>query len=214
MCFFLLLLQIQDNPRAFKDVDVDTDDHGNYTVEPHTDTLRSIPLNWKLSEQYVDMSMKSAAAAAAAAADGDELMTNTIVPSSIDDEVTTMNATDEINDDATTVDTMAYNLKNDTCVGEPEYCNYTELEYRQMVYDYIFPTPGEWVLVACHAVVFLVGLVSFAGYRCDHSPNFIASNRKSTRFVLCFSHRSIHTKCYTQFRFSHSQFYGVTNNPA
>lgn len=50
---------------------------------------------------------------------------------------------------------------NDTCVGEPEYCNLTEVEYLEMLYDYIFPTPGEWVLIGFHAAVFLVGLVSF-----------------------------------------------------
>lgn len=50
--------------------------------------------------------------------------------------------------------------ENYTCVGEPEYCNYTEGEYLEMVYDYIFPTPGEWVLIGFHTIVFLVGLVS------------------------------------------------------
>lgn len=50
--------------------------------------------------------------------------------------------------------------ENYTCVGEPEYCNYTEEEYLEMVYDYIFPTPGEWVLIGFHTIVFLVGLVS------------------------------------------------------
>ena len=50
--------------------------------------------------------------------------------------------------------------ENTTCVGEPEYCNFTEEEYLQMVYDYIFPTPGEWVLIGFHTVVFLIGLVS------------------------------------------------------
>lgn len=49
---------------------------------------------------------------------------------------------------------------NGTCIGEPEYCNYTEQEYNEMIYDYIFPTPGEWVLIGFHTVVFLVGLVS------------------------------------------------------
>lgn len=50
---------------------------------------------------------------------------------------------------------------NNTCVGEPEYCNFTEAEYLGMLYDYIYPTPGEWFLICCHAIVFLVGSVSF-----------------------------------------------------
>lgn len=50
--------------------------------------------------------------------------------------------------------------QNETCVGAPEYCNYTREEYIKMLYDYIFPTTGEWILIGCHAVVFVVGLVS------------------------------------------------------
>lgn len=46
------------------------------------------------------------------------------------------------------------------CVGEPEYCNHTEEEYNEMLNAYIFPTPGEWVLIGCHSLVFLIGLVS------------------------------------------------------
>lgn len=52
------------------------------------------------------------------------------------------------------------NSTNYTCVGEPEYCNLTEEEYLEMIYEYLFPTPGEWVLIGCHTIVFLVGLVS------------------------------------------------------
>lgn len=51
-------------------------------------------------------------------------------------------------------------IYNDTCVGELEYCNYTEGEYNDMLYNYIFPTPGEWVAIGFHLAVFLVGLVS------------------------------------------------------
>lgn len=57
-------------------------------------------------------------------------------------------------------DSNACYTENYTCVGEPEYCNYTEGEYLEMIYDYIFPTPGEWVLIGFHTIVFLVGLVS------------------------------------------------------
>lgn len=50
--------------------------------------------------------------------------------------------------------------QNETCVGAPEYCNYTREEYIKMLYDYIFPTTGEWILIGCHGIVFIVGLVS------------------------------------------------------
>lgn len=142
------MLQIQDSPRTFEDVDVD--DHVNYTLE-NSDTFKNLALNWIHSEQYVDVPMKS----------DEELMTNT-AKLLLNEGTPNPNTTYEITDGGTTVDTfMAFNLNNETCVGEPEYCNYTEHEYRQMVYEYLFPTPGEWVLIGCHAVVFLVGLVSF-----------------------------------------------------
>lgn len=51
--------------------------------------------------------------------------------------------------------------ENITCVGAPEYCNYTYEEYQSMLYDYIFPTTGEWILIGFHAAVFTIGLVSF-----------------------------------------------------
>lgn len=49
---------------------------------------------------------------------------------------------------------------NITCVGEPIYCNYTYEEYVQMLYDYIYPTVPEWILIISHSVVFIMGLVS------------------------------------------------------
>lgn len=49
---------------------------------------------------------------------------------------------------------------NITCVGEPIYCNYTYDEYVQMLYDYIYPTVPEWILIISHTVVFFMGLVS------------------------------------------------------
>lgn len=48
-----------------------------------------------------------------------------------------------------------------TCVGEKEYCNYTREEYIGLLYDYIYPTTGEWILIGSHCVVFLMGLVSY-----------------------------------------------------
>lgn len=49
---------------------------------------------------------------------------------------------------------------NITCMGDPIYCNYTYEEYVEMLYDYIYPTIPEWILIASHAVVFFMGLVS------------------------------------------------------
>lgn len=51
---------------------------------------------------------------------------------------------------------------NYTCVGLSEYCNMTKEEYMEMLYDYIFPRPYEWVLIAIHAVVFIIGLIGNA----------------------------------------------------
>lgn len=71
-------------------------------------------------------------------------------------------------------------IYNYTCVGEPEYCNLTEEEYFQMIYDYIFPTPGEWVLIGFHTIVFLVGLVS--NYCCNF--NFCVKRAFSNEFPV------------------------------
>lgn len=49
---------------------------------------------------------------------------------------------------------------NITCVGDPLYCNYTYDEYVELLYDYIYPTIPEWILIASHAIVFSIGLVS------------------------------------------------------
>lgn len=49
---------------------------------------------------------------------------------------------------------------NSTCLGDPIYCNYTYEEYAQMLYDYIYPTVPEWILIFSHSVVFFTGLVS------------------------------------------------------
>uniref|UniRef100_A0A182NNE6 Uncharacterized protein n=1 Tax=Anopheles dirus TaxID=7168 RepID=A0A182NNE6_9DIPT len=47
---------------------------------------------------------------------------------------------------------------NVTCVGDPDFCNLTYGEYRQLLMDYIYPSTGEWILIASHTVVFLMGL--------------------------------------------------------
>lgn len=46
------------------------------------------------------------------------------------------------------------------CVGDPTYCNLTESEYRKLIYEYIWPSVPEWILICSHLVVFLMGLVS------------------------------------------------------
>lgn len=53
---------------------------------------------------------------------------------------------------------------NITCVGDPLHCNLTYEEYLEMLYDYIYPSVPEWILICSHAVVFLMGLVSEFNY--------------------------------------------------
>lgn len=86
------------------------------------------------------------------------LVKNTLWP--INDKPTNSNILCTTIDSVSNSDTISCNSENYTCVGEPEYCNLTESEYLEMLHDYIFPTPGEWVLIGFHAAVFLVGLVS------------------------------------------------------
>lgn len=62
----------------------------------------------------------------------------------------------------TTEDYGIYNFTSDGCVGFREYCNMTEQEYMDMLNDYIFPHPYEWVLIATHAIVFVIGLIGNA----------------------------------------------------
>lgn len=131
-------------------MEVDDSGHVNYTLQKE-DTFENLAMNWFHSEQFVEMPLKS----------DDGLATRTF-GSINEDNTTTQNGTYEMIDgDITTDDTlMELDQNNETCPGEQEYCNYTELQYRQMLFDYIFPTPGEWVLIGCHTIVFLVGLVS------------------------------------------------------
>ncbi|XP_055696230.1 orexin/Hypocretin receptor type 1-like [Lutzomyia longipalpis] len=51
---------------------------------------------------------------------------------------------------------------NITCVGEPMYCNLTYEEYVNLVYDYIYPSISEWILIFSHSIVFIMGLVGNA----------------------------------------------------
>lgn len=55
-----------------------------------------------------------------------------------------------------------FNNTHEPCVGLEDYCNMTRDEYMEMLYDYIFPRPYEWVLIVIHAVVFIIGLIGNA----------------------------------------------------
>jgi hypothetical protein len=57
-------------------------------------------------------------------------------------------------------DENCYIDHNVTCVGDKQYCNLTYDEYIQLLSEYIYPTTPEWILIASHTVVFVVGLVS------------------------------------------------------
>lgn len=54
------------------------------------------------------------------------------------------------------------NSTDESCVGDPEYCNMSHGEYIKMLNDYIYPQPYEWVLIATHAIVFIIGLIGNA----------------------------------------------------
>ncbi|XP_053618099.1 orexin/Hypocretin receptor type 1-like isoform X2 [Plodia interpunctella] len=60
--------------------------------------------------------------------------------------------------------TTEYGLNHteEPCVGDPEFCNMTKEEYLDMLNEYIFPHPYEWVLIATHAIVFVIGLIGNA----------------------------------------------------
>lgn len=132
-----MFFKLTDETRAFDDVDAN--DYVNYSLDDNG-ALMNLASNLLHSEQHIDLHKSD-----------DEWLQQTSTARSISDKL--MNAN-------TTCDTEPCYHENVTCIGEPEYCNLTELEYLQMLYDYIFPTPGEMVLIGIHIVVFLVGLVS------------------------------------------------------
>lgn len=74
------------------------------------------------------------------------------------------NETKEVtsDEDSTTEFYDQYNYTEEPCVGDPEFCNMTKEEYLLMLYDYIYPQPYEWVLIATHAIVFVIGLIGNA----------------------------------------------------
>ncbi|XP_052743188.1 orexin/Hypocretin receptor type 1 [Bicyclus anynana] len=72
------------------------------------------------------------------------------------------NRSNEIDENGVTEFFDPYNFTDESCVGDPDYCNMTEEEYFQMLNDYIYPQPYEWVLIATHAIVFVIGLIGNA----------------------------------------------------
>lgn len=129
--------------------DVGINDYINYALEEN-DALRNLASNLQHTEQqHIDLLAKP---------DDEWPMADTQPTLNTADKMIGINATCGLGDG--NGDTNTCYQENVTCVGDPEYCNLTELEYLQMLYDYIFPTPGEWVLIGFHAAVFIVGLVS------------------------------------------------------
>ncbi|CAH0403079.1 unnamed protein product [Chilo suppressalis] len=51
---------------------------------------------------------------------------------------------------------------SEDCVGLADYCNMSKEEYVSMLQDYIYPQTYEWVLIATHTTVFIIGLVGNA----------------------------------------------------
>ncbi|XP_063388193.1 orexin/Hypocretin receptor type 1-like [Cydia fagiglandana] len=63
-------------------------------------------------------------------------------------------------EDSTT--TEVDNYSTTACPGDQDYCNMTRDEYIEMLQEYIFPRPFEWVLITTHAIVFVIGLIGNA----------------------------------------------------
>lgn len=85
---------------------------------------------------------------------------NSSVPPPTAGSENTLNSTlmeglcDEIKDENCVID------HTKVCVGDKQYCNLTYDEYMGILYEYITPTPSEWILIVSHAFVFIMGLVS------------------------------------------------------
>ncbi|XP_063369698.1 orexin/Hypocretin receptor type 1-like [Cydia amplana] len=61
-----------------------------------------------------------------------------------------------------TTTTEVDNYSTTACPGDQDYCNMTRDEYIEMLQEYIFPRPFEWVLITTHAIVFVIGLIGNA----------------------------------------------------
>ncbi|KAG6449622.1 hypothetical protein O3G_MSEX006156 [Manduca sexta] len=72
------------------------------------------------------------------------------------------NTTEQDNITAIEISRFEYENLTEECVGDKDFCNMTKEEYMAMLNDYIFPQPYEWVLIATHAIVFVIGLIGNA----------------------------------------------------
>ncbi|CAH0696196.1 unnamed protein product [Spodoptera exigua] len=88
----------------------------------------------------------------------DEYIANATLNSSYDK----LEGTTTDYDDQTNLSIYDDNYIERPCVGQPDYCNMTRREYLDMLNEYIFPQPYEWVLIATHAIVFVIGLIGNA----------------------------------------------------
>lgn len=79
-------------------------------------------------------------------------------------DINTTEEDEESGEDRTEDTTVYYETYNATeeCVGDLEYCNMTREDYFRMLNDYIYPQTYEWVLIATHAIVFIIGLIGNA----------------------------------------------------
>lgn len=57
------------------------------------------------------------------------------------------------------IETTAGSNMTEECVGDKQFCNLTKEDYFAMLNDYIYPQTYEWVLIATHTAVFIIGLV-------------------------------------------------------
>ncbi|XP_031622005.1 uncharacterized protein LOC116340015 isoform X2 [Contarinia nasturtii] len=128
--------------------DTTTNDYVNYASDD-TDMTVNMASNLLQSDQYLDLTIKP---------DADEELQSTQLPI-IDKSNETACISIEANTNNTNNITIICDQGNDTCVGNPDWCNLTYEEYREMLDQYIWPTPGEWVLVGFHTLVFAVGSI-------------------------------------------------------
>lgn len=142
-------------------------DYGNFFIENNNEAIKMeelrndydnddiISSNQFISGQYVDVLAASNNNFVGSTV-GTAIRTTRMAETSIDDSNGVVNST-------FIGDTGSNNLATNstTCVGDSLYCNLTEAEYHEMLYDYIFPTTGEWILIGFHGAVFTVGLVCF-----------------------------------------------------
>lgn len=98
----------------------------------------------------------------------DTLLNNEMINITNKETKTDLNDKDKMvanRSDSTEFDSTEYfdvNSTEEPCVGDLEFCNMTEEEYMEMLNEYIYPQSYEWVLIATHAIVFVIGLIGNA----------------------------------------------------